>query len=247
MSSIEFKSYQTKTTIKMKNLNYLFICLSMSACHSKHHGNAQDDSTKSTSTISLNSGPFDLAKLSLNENLPDLMAAQSIREEPKDSSDETMLGFEVFKSSNPKALRFESIDLSGSTGKNKNYVLFHYDVKKILACYELEIYNQDQTNTLINLLGKVGTLTFKQTKLSKGSIELDVNGDEVKPGNSVRKTYRVWENKSTGLSYFLSEKGSGKNLATELIVIKRSTQFGKDWISTRQLDWYKSEKSEPLK
>jgi hypothetical protein len=231
----------------MKNQIYILVCLAMVACNSRPQGNAQAASTPNTVMAPSHSEPFDLARLSLNENLLNLMAAQGVKPEPKDSLDKTMLGFEVFRSSNRKVLRFENTDLSGSNGKNKNHVLFHYnEEKKTLACYEIKLYNQDQTDTLISLVGKVGTLIFKRTKLPKGAIELDVNGDEVKPQNSVRKTYRVWENKSTGLSYFLIETGTGKNLTAELIVLKRATQFGKDWISVLQLDWYKNDKSEPL-
>jgi hypothetical protein len=110
----------------------------------------------------------------------------------------------------------------------------------------LKLYSQSQTDALIGLLDKAGTLVFKQTKVPKGAIELDENGDEVKAGKSERKTFQLWENKTSGLTYFLTENGSGQNLSTELIVLKRATQFGKDWISTNQLDWYKNAKSEAL-
>jgi len=231
----------------MKNRSYLLLCVVIMACSSKPQGNTQADSAKNTVKASAYSGPFDLANLSLNENIIALMAAQGIKPEKKDSLDLTMLNFEVFKSSNPKALRFKNADLSGTNGKNKNYVLFHYnEEKKTLACYQIDIYNQQQTDTLISLLNSMGKLIFKQTHLPKGSIALDENGDEIKPEHVKRKTFRVWENKSTGLSYFLSEDGQGKSLATELIVLNRSTQFGKDWISSLQLDWYKKDTSEPL-
>jgi len=231
----------------MKNRIYLFFCLAIVACNSNPKATNQRDSTESNTVKAADSGPFDLAKLNLKENLPDLMTAQGIKKEPKDTTDETMLDYEAFKSSDPKALRFADKDLSGERGKSKNHVLFHYqETQKTLACYELTLYNQGQTDTLISLLGKLGTLVFKQTHVPKGSIALDVNGDEIKPEKVVRKTYRVWENKSNGLTYFLSEDGSGQNLTTELIVLNRATPFAKDWISSRSLDWYKRDQSEPL-
>jgi hypothetical protein len=232
----------------MKNLLYLSLLVILTACNAKPPQQSKHSNPdKSTAVARTYSGTFDLAKLLLNENLPALMAALHVKPEPKNTDESTMLKFETFKSSSSKVLRFENVDFSGSNGKNKNQVFFHYNEKNnMLACYELKIYNQEQTDKLIGLLGKVGKLNFKQTKLPKGSIAIDVNGDEIKPEKLERKTYRVWENKITGITYFLSETGSGQNLITELIVLKRATQFGKDWISFLQLDWYRYEKSEPL-
>ncbi len=96
-----------------------------------------------------------------------------------------------------------------------------------MAGYELLLYDQVQTDTLISLLGKTGTMVFKRTKSVDGAIEIDENGNEVKTQNRELKTFRVWENKHTGLSYFLSEDGEEKKIVARLIVIKRSTQFGK--------------------
>jgi len=230
----------------MKTPIYLFLCLAIAACNSNPKGN-QQDSTKNDAMNPSYSGPFDLAKLKLNENLPDLMARQEIKPEPKTEQDKTLLGYELFRSSSPKALRFEDTHLSGTYGKNKNYVLFDYsEDKKKLAFYEVMLYNQAQTDTLINLLGKVGTITFKQTKLPKSALDVDSNGKAVPFPAGTRKTFYVWENKSTGISYFLFETGLGENLTTKLIVLKRSEQSGKDWISYLSLDWYKDIKSESL-
>jgi hypothetical protein len=211
----------------MKNYCYLLLCMAFMACHSSPKA----------------SGPFDLARLTLTENLPDLMSAQEIKAGPKDSSAATLLGFEIFRAGNAKVLRFADTDFAGP----KNQVLFHYNEDtKLLAAYELELTDQAQTDKLIGLLGKVATPAFKQTQMPKGSIELDVNGNEVKPENSERQTFRVWENKTSGLRYYLSETGSGQNLKTRLTVLNPSTAFGKDWISTGQLDWYKNAQSEAL-
>ena len=175
----------------MKILIYLFFCLAIAACNSNLQGN-QRDSTKNNAVKPPYSGPLDLAKLKLNENLPDLMTAQGIKTEPKAEPDKTLLGYELFKSSNPKVLRFENADLSGIYGKNKNYVLFDYsEDKKMLAFYEVKLYDKAHADTLINLLGKVSTIVFKQTKLPKGAFELDEDGSALKPEKSMHKTFRV--------------------------------------------------------
>ncbi len=231
----------------MKTQIYLFLCLIIAACQSNPQGSNHRDSAKNTALKASYSGPFDLAKLRLNENLPDLMAAQGIKTEPKAEPDKTLLGYELFKSSNPKALRFENADLSGTSGKNTNYVLFDYsEDKKTLAFYEVMLYDKAQADTLINLLGKVSTIVFKQTKLPKGAFELDEDGRALKPEKSMHKTFRVWENKNTGLTYFLEGAGEGQNFTAKLIVLKQSEQSGKDWMYYFSLDMYKGSKSEPL-
>ncbi|MGZ3873688.1 MAG: hypothetical protein ACXVJD_12270 [Mucilaginibacter sp.] len=230
----------------MKTPMHVFLCLAIIACNANPKGN-QRDSTKNDAMKPAYSGPFDLAKLKLNENLPDLMAAQGIKSEPKAEQDKTLLGYEIFKTSNSKALRFENADLSGTYGKNKNDVLLHYNEdKKTLAFYEVELYSQAQTDTLISLLGKVGTIIFKETKLAKGAIELDENGDELKPEKSEHKTMRIWENKNTGITYFLAGAGKGQTFRARLIVLKQAEQSGKDWMSYLSLDLYKRIQSEPL-
>ncbi|WP_374951059.1 hypothetical protein [Mucilaginibacter sp.] len=231
--------------VTLKNILISLSLLMITACGQSSKGNAQKkDSTKVVYTFT---GPFDLAKLLLKENLPEMIHSQGIRRELKDSMDVTMLKYEVFKTSDPKALRFAGTDLSGTYGQRKNYALFHYaEDQKNLICYELTLYDQKQTDQLIGLLGKVGTLVFKMTHLPKGTIEIDVDGNEVKPEKSVRQTYRVWDNKKTGITYYLSEDGTGKKITTKLTALKKATKFGKDWISTGQLDWYKYSDSEPL-
>ena len=93
----------------MKNRIYLLLCLAIAACNSNPHGNDQQDPTKFNALKPTYSGPFDLAGLKLNENLLDLMAAHKIKKDPKAESDKTLLGYEVFKSSDPNVLRFKSL------------------------------------------------------------------------------------------------------------------------------------------
>ena len=84
----------------MKNLIYILFCLTAVACNSNQQSQVQTDSTKNTAVNAADAGPFDLARLSLNENLTDLMTAQSVKAEPKDTLDTSIWGFEVFRSSN---------------------------------------------------------------------------------------------------------------------------------------------------
>ncbi|OOQ61907.1 hypothetical protein [Mucilaginibacter pedocola] len=217
----------------MKNLYCLLFCLSLLACNSS----PQSNSVKKPG----HTGPFDLAKLSLTEHMPDILAIEHFAVQAKDTTDGTMLGYELFKTGDKKALNFGGAFLSGHNA----HVSFHYEEKSgQLAGYELKLYSQPQSDTLIRLLGNNATPIFKRTKMPKGEIEIDVNGNEVKPGNSVRQTYRVWENSAKGITYYLTEDGTEPKLTTTLIALKKNTPFSKDMTSLKQLDWYKNEKSE---
>lgn len=71
------------------------------------------------------------------------------------------------------------------------------------------------------------------------AIELDENGDEIKSYQPSKKTYKVWENGGTGISYFWIETLTGKDVSVELTVLNRRDGAAKDWIAFRAFDWYK--------
>lgn len=227
----------------MKNLTTsLMLVLLMLSCTQKQKGASLADTTTTTKKdmAESTSGPFDLSKLSLKEKLTDLMTAQNIKLEKNAPSEQTLFGLEVFKTGDPKILRFGGQDLSGS-GKSKNEVLFHYNPKdNKLAFYEVKLYSKKQIDALINELNKGGKPVFEKIGVTKGAIELDENGNEVKAGAGDNKKYHVWENKATGVTYFLIETGTGENTTSELTALIRSDQYGKDWISFRSFDWYKN-------
>ncbi|SER62928.1 hypothetical protein [Pedobacter rhizosphaerae] len=227
----------------MKTPVYLFICLLLLACSSGPKQPAQDIDTTGTSGTIQNQVPFDLAKLKLKEDIHMLLSGISVKPEISEAIHTTLVGFETFKSSNPKVLRFHGSELA----LKNNYVLFHYEVKdKKLAAYELFINNWQQTDVLINSLKKIVKPVFSQTGNRDGAIELDEQGDETTQGQTQAKTFRVWENANTGLSYFLSTSGTGKNLSGKLTVLNPTSPFGKDWMSSQALNWYKNAKSEPF-
>jgi hypothetical protein len=230
----------------MKKLTVnLMLVLLMLSCTQKQKGASLADTSSTPTTkkdmAESNSGPFDLAKLSLKEKLTDLLAPQSIKPEKNASSEQTLFGLEVFKSSDPKVLRFGGQDLFGGGSTGKNEVLFHYNPKdNMLAFYELRLYSKKQTDALISELNKNGKPAFEKIKTTDGAIELDENGNEVKASKSDNKKYHVWENKATGVSYFLIETGTGEKTTAELTALRSSEQYGKDWISFRSFNWYKN-------
>ncbi|TBO36345.1 hypothetical protein [Pedobacter kyonggii] len=63
---------------------------------------------------------------------------------------------------------------------------------------------------------------------NSGAIALDENGDEVKSSEQTKKTYKVWESKKTGNSYFLIQTGSGNNIYVELTALNRKAKCAQD-------------------
>jgi hypothetical protein len=187
-----------------------------------------------------NTGPIDLSKLLLTENTLGMMTSQGIKRETKDSLDKTLFGLEVFKSSDPKAMHFGGEDFSGQTGKDRNYVLFHYhENSDSLAFYELNVYTKPQTNALISQLEKhFGKPIFQKVGTQDGDYDLDEKGNMVKPKPDDNYAYRVWLNKQTGITYFLLSNGHSVQIKTQLTALKRSEQSGKDWVSLQFLDWF---------
>jgi len=227
----------------MKNYLYVLFLLGVAACNQS----AKNEGDKSSTDIKSDTGDFDLSELSLSENLITLMAAHAVKSEPIGATDNTVFGYELFNTSSPKILRFAKTDFTKVAGRNKNRVLFHYNEQtKMLAGYELQLYDQVQTDQLIKLIGAIAKPTFKQTEPSKGGIELDENGDEITPEKRRRATFRVWEDHNKGLSYFLTESGTGKDLEARLTVLKGKTKFGQDMITLKLFNWYKNAESEPL-
>ncbi|RZM05749.1 MAG: hypothetical protein EOO88_54435, partial [Pedobacter sp.] len=115
----------------MKNYMPLLCALLLLACNAKSNKNEQTALKADSSTIEQIVELIDLAKLKLNENFSTLMKGQSVKTETLDPTENTLMGYEAFKSSNPNVLRFQGTAFSGS----KNHVIFHYqNGKGILAC-----------------------------------------------------------------------------------------------------------------
>jgi hypothetical protein len=93
---IALTSGYNRMTINLKNiLTCLTLTLAVAAC-------TQHPSPETNAAIRY-SGQFDLSRLLLNENIVKLTAAQGIRHEKSLAADNTLLGLEVLKSTDPKA------------------------------------------------------------------------------------------------------------------------------------------------
>jgi hypothetical protein len=226
------------TTIKSL-LPMIMLCLSIIACSSSQKESKLMDSAN-TAPITNNEEPFDLAKLTLKEpDVPGMLAERKVKTEPITAADQTIWGYERLKISSADLLRYAGNDLSGTNGMLENNVLLHYNEKtKALAFYEVRLYTKEQAAALLAALNKMGKPAFEKLGVSKGAVEIDEDGNEIKKGKGEKQTFRVWENSKNGLTYYLMERGAGKDYASELTVLNRSANYAKQWISFRSLGWY---------
>jgi hypothetical protein len=225
-------------------LPYLVLLPLLLSCNAKPKHQADTDSSKSKDESLSFTGPFDLAKLELKENIQAIVKEQLIKVEPVTDTDKTLMGYDRVKSYDAKALKYGSALLSGADGNIKNYVLLHYDEKtNKLAFFEVILNTRDQANALHQELNKMGKPSFKK-KWPDGSLTIDENGNAVPPKPDEKQIFQVWDNQRTGISYFYTEKENSKSFRATLTVLKESGQSGKDWMTFSGLDWYKNTKSD---
>lgn len=101
------------------------------SCNAKSTSNTNDDTLKIKDAPLSYTGPFDLARLELKENIKAIAKEEQIKPEPITDADKSLLGYDRLKSSDAKALKYGPAILAGADGKNKNYVLLHYNEKQI--------------------------------------------------------------------------------------------------------------------
>jgi hypothetical protein len=184
---------------------------------------------------------FDLAQINFSENLNTILTGQGLKLSDGKSTEQTIMGFSTYTSALDKLLKFDGVSLVGQAEANKNQVVFHYkDSDQTIGMFELKIYTAKTRNELLVALNKFSGKPVYEKSNNANAIELDENGDEMKPSERSNKTYRVWENSKTGISYFWIETLIDKDVSVELTALNRKDGAAKGWIAFRAFDWYKN-------
>ncbi|QXV63704.1 hypothetical protein INP83_11340 [Mucilaginibacter sp. 21P] len=225
----------------MKNL-IPFLLIAFMGCQSNSKTGPGGDSIPKTMEVPLNfTGSFDLARLQLKENAPELLKAYQVKLEAVTDTDATMLGLERIKSRASEVLRYGGVNLSGSDGKVSNYAVFHYEENsKRLVFFQVILYTRVEAAALSKELEKMGNPVFEK-KWPDGSLTLDAEGNAVQPKADEKQRFRVWEDKATGISRIYNIVENSHSLVAELTVIKRADKVSRDWMQTTDLDWYKKD------
>jgi len=226
--------------MKIAAVNFVLL-LALISCTSKAKKPAADTTIVSTSAAH-KAEKFDLANLTMNESIDDLLKANALSLKDGSDKESTVMGFESFATSKPELLVYDKQSLVGGAGKEKNLLVLHYGQETHqIEMYEIKLYVADQSGLLEHSLQKKlkKPIFIKDSSLNKSSIELDENGDEVKGERNDTK-FQVWDDTRSGLSYFLLEKKTGNKVVyEELTVMNRKSENAAMWIKFRGFDGYK--------
>ena len=230
--------------MKIIALNSLLLVTMLSCTSSTEKKN---DTTDSTNKVSVKesaavAAKFDLSLIKFSENIDDLLKSESLTLKDGTDTESTIMGYESFASSAPQLMVYNNRVLTGGKTGQKNMLVMHYATKgHQLNMYELKLYDAAQTRSLeSDLQAKLGKPVFAEDSgLNKNSIQLDENGDEDK-GPREDKKFLVWEDKTTGVSYFFIEvKVANKITYGELTAINTKSKNAEIWIKFRGFNWYK--------
>ncbi|WP_312993091.1 hypothetical protein [Chryseobacterium flavum] len=199
----------------MKNVKYLLIpiiCIGLLSCNQQEkNGNiSQVEISNDTQT-----SPFNLASLTVGQNINDILKAAGITAKDTVHSDEvTLIGNERLAFSSEKLLHFNGINLAGKHYKNTNKVLLHYgkvdqeigplahEKEDELGMYQLDIYTEPEQKALYKSLSEnLNTPVFNTIH---ESFESEVKDNEIiQTPNKLRQEVAIWKDKD--LIYYYCE------------------------------------------
>lgn len=111
------------------------------------------------------SKPFDLAKLTLNEDINDVLLSENLSQKDTIKNDEvTLMGNTKLVFSSDKLLIFNKIKLANKNNLGINHVIFHYgkidpeigvlnnEKNNVLGMYQINLYTKSESDQLYNNL-----------------------------------------------------------------------------------------------
>jgi hypothetical protein len=221
----------------MKKVEIIIICFILSLQSCKSDVKKQDIQIKQ---------PFDLADLTLNEDINDLLSSVKLSKKDTVKSDNlTYLGNERVAFNIDKVLNFKRINLKGES--NKNNVIFHYGVvdseigplfnerNNILGMYQLNIYTEIEKKTLFEVLEK--TLNKPVFDTIVEGVEADIIDNNIIPTkNKTKRVVSIWKKSNLIYYYFkLETKNSPEKDICNLFVFNNKH---KEWMELLNASGY---------
>ncbi|MBE0393887.1 hypothetical protein [Flavobacterium sp. PL002] len=222
--------------MKKINLALVFIALTMlSACNSQTK-NKSDNNIVSQEKNS-NELPFDLATLTLTEDISTILSSVNLSKKDTIKNDEvTLLGNEKLVFDSEKLLVFDKTKLSSNTDKQKNNILFHYgkvdpeigamnnEKENILGMYQINLYSENGIQKFQqNLKSKLGKEFFE--KEIAGNLSDIKDNSLIETSNKFKETIIIWKNRNL-IYYCYVHQLNGINDSLNLFVFnKNSTEW----------------------
>lgn len=134
------------------------------SCNSQKKSKIEDEKQKTEHKTTI-SQPFDLAYLTLNENINDILTAVNLSKKDTINADfTTLLGNEKLVFGSDKVLIFNGDKLSGGNGLGTNNVIFHYgkidkeigplynEKEDVVGMCQINLYDETTSTKLLNSL-----------------------------------------------------------------------------------------------
>jgi hypothetical protein len=142
---------------KAKLLTNLLVFILLQSCNSQ----TKDKEVKKTAI----SKPFDLANLTLNEDINDVLLSENLSQKDTIKNDEvTLMGNAKLVFNSDKLLIFNKIKLANKNNLGINRVIFHYgkidpeigvlnnEKNNVLGMYQINLYTKSESDQLYNNL-----------------------------------------------------------------------------------------------
>jgi hypothetical protein len=189
---------------------FLLCAVLLQSCNSQTKNKAEEKVEKTSVSL-----PFDLAGLTLNEDINDILSSVKLsKKDTVQSNDLTYLGNERIVFNTDKVLKFKGINLKAVD--NKNNVVFHYgqidseigplynEKNDILGMYQLNIYTEIEEESLFEAL-KTGFNKPVFDTIKEG-VESDIVDNNIIPTkNKFKQVVYIWKNKNLVYYYFKLE------------------------------------------
>jgi hypothetical protein len=189
---------------------FLLCAVLLQSCNSQTKNKAEDKVEKTSVSL-----PFDLASLTLNEDINEILSSVKLsKKDTVQSDDLTYLGNERIAFNIDKVLNYKGINLKGEN--NKNNVVFHYGVidseigpvfnerNNILGMYQLNIYTEIEKKTLFEALEK--TLNKPVFDTIDEWLEPNIVDNNITlTKNKIKREVYVWKKRDLIYYYFKLE------------------------------------------
>ncbi len=205
----------------------LLACILMQSCNSQTKKNVEDKKQEVEKHTPV-AVPFDLVKLTLNENINDILTAVNLSKKDTIIADfTTLLGNEKLVFGSDKVLIFNGEKLSGENGLGTNNVIFHYgkidkeigplynEKEDVVGMCQINLYSEKEIKNIIKELNsRFGKTLFEKT--NEGNESDVVDNELVETSTKFKNTVQIWEKNNIIYYSFMDQTFTEKNIENSL-------------------------------
>ncbi|MEO8237037.1 MAG: hypothetical protein ABI793_00270 [Flavobacterium sp.] len=199
----------------MKKTKLLLIFLVLIILQSCNSQTTKKEKEMKKSTISK---PFDLANLTLNEDINDILSSVNLSQKDTIKNNEvTLIGNERLVFDSEKLLTFNKIKLANKNNLGTNSVILHYgkidpeigvlsnEKNNIVGMYQINLYSENEIQNLLKNLNLIlGKEVFEKER--NGNVSDIKDNTLIETKEKFKENTFIWKNKN--LVYYCFKKNS---------------------------------------